>query len=174
MLAGSSSLHRNRKWHHSSVSETPALSSPSVKIDVCLTSRWHYVTSCSCRAALAPVPGDLCTPGFHSDRRQGRIPPRGWRARSLGLKIKCFSGEELQHGSDAVCFTSQNRDLSVALWRLTWVPGGRSDGVGGAGAGAGGDGAGGVAGLWRQHTLYVTSRVIKVWSPATSPRAKLG
>lgn len=45
--------------------------------------------------------------------------------------------------------------LWEALWSLTCVPGGCSDGVRGAGAGARGDGAGRVAGLIRQtHTLH--------------------
>ena len=68
---------------------TPVHPLPSLKTNVCLARRQSYVTSCSCRAAPALVPGDLCNTGFHSDSPQERIRPRGWCVQGLGLRTKC-------------------------------------------------------------------------------------
>lgn len=54
----------------------------------------------------------------------------------------------------------------MALWGLTCVPGGGSDGVGGAGAGArgdGGDGAGRVAGLQQQTQMGQDQITLTDW-----------
>lgn len=43
---------------------------------------------------------DLCIPGCHSDSRQERIHPKGWRAQSLDLQTKTerlIGGEKSKH-----------------------------------------------------------------------------
>lgn len=104
---------------------------------------------------------DLCNPGCRSDSRQERIRPRGWRAQSLYLRTittHLIGWREISSGTAV--------GLWVALWGLTCVPGGGSDGVGGAGAGArgdGGDGAGRVAGLQQQTQMGQDQITLTDW-----------
>lgn len=72
------------KLQHVGGIQQPAAGSDITR-GVLTSPRLSPLTSCSCRAAPAPSPGDLWERGCRGDSRQGRTLPRGCRVQSLVL-----------------------------------------------------------------------------------------